>query len=26
MPVEVPAAQVPRFRSGQTFRTRVAGA
>lgn len=25
LPVEVPAAQVPRFRSGQTFRTRVAG-
>ena len=25
-PVEVPAAQVPRFRSGQTFRNRVAGA
>ncbi|TDD84502.1 HU family DNA-binding protein [Actinomadura darangshiensis] len=24
VPVEVPAAQVPRFRSGQTFRTRVA--
>lgn len=24
-PVEVPAAQVPRFRSGQTFRNRVAG-
>jgi DNA-binding protein HU-beta len=24
-PVEVPAAEVPRFRSGQTFRTRVAG-
>ncbi|SFN30083.1 MULTISPECIES: HU family DNA-binding protein [Actinomadura] len=24
LPVEVPAAQVPRFRSGQTFRTRVA--
>ncbi|NKZ07616.1 HU family DNA-binding protein [Actinomadura latina] len=25
LPVEVPAAQVPRFRSGQTFRNRVAG-
>ncbi|MEU8344257.1 HU family DNA-binding protein [Spirillospora sp. NPDC048832] len=25
LPVEVPAARVPRFRSGQTFRTRVAG-
>ncbi|MGH3239325.1 MAG: HU family DNA-binding protein [Spirillospora sp.] len=24
-PIEVPAAQVPRFRSGQTFRNRVAG-
>lgn len=25
LPVEVPAAQVPRFRTGQTFRNRVAG-
>lgn len=25
LPVEVPAGQVPRFRSGQTFRNRVAG-
>lgn len=25
VPVEVPAAEVPRFRSGQTFRNRVAG-
>ncbi|MFI0481463.1 HU family DNA-binding protein [Actinomadura sp. 9N215] len=25
LPIEVPAAEVPRFRSGQTFRNRVAG-